>query len=83
MTEQEAIDFLEAQNALGATLTWDSVPEASTTVPVGDVIRTTPAFGEFVRPDEYVLIYVSSGPAATLGFPVVSQFGGLLQGVNG
>lgn len=61
MTEQEAIDFLEQQNAEGASLTWESRFELSLSVVAGDIIRTEPAFGEFVAPDEHVILYVSSG----------------------
>lgn len=61
--------------------------EYSDTVEEGDVIRTEPEYtGDAeIGPDDVITIYVSDGPAPTAGgggFPAVSMFGGLLQGMN-
>ncbi len=63
MTEAEAIAYLQDLNDNeGTTLTWTVRYQVHAPTAVGDVIRTDPAFGEFVRPDEHVFIYVSREP---------------------
>ena len=59
------LTFADAQQALaekelGAT----EVPEASATVPSGQVIRTVPPAGDIVSPDTVIKVHVSSGKTA-------------------
>lgn len=63
------------------------VHEYSDTVEEGDVIRTDPEYtgDPNIDTDTDVIVYVSDGPAPTAGgggFPAVSMFGGLLQGMG-
>jgi len=89
MTETEAIAILEALNADGANLTWDSVYEFSDDVAEDDVISQVsdppPNAAGVIPADAHVILTVSKGPSPTGGggFPAVSMFGGLLQGANG
>lgn len=56
------LTFVDAQEQLAALeLGATEKPEASATVPEGQVIRTVPPAGDIVNPDTVIEVYVSSG----------------------
>lgn len=65
--------FTEAQDALaGLELPATELREASSTVPIDQVIRTEPIAGTIVSPDTTIKVYVSSGKTA-IAVPDVSN----------
>jgi len=79
MTSAEYIVLLEAKNTAGASLTWEVV-YAPNAAAYDTLISVSPDPETTVVPDAHIIITASAGASSLIGFPMVSRFGGLLQG---